>query len=248
MEILAGYGAGQLALAVIAALAAAFVRGLAGFGMAILLVPVLALAMLPVEAVLVTNCLAVMIGATEFVRLVRDAEKSALVISGLVILTTAPGLVLLAATPPDIARVLIAIAAMTAFGAVLFPVRPATPPGPAATGITGVLSGLLTGFAGMPGLPVVPYYVARDIARKVAKASMLLIFTVAALAGIGSGLAIGAFEWRFLGLALLLFPFILIGNRIGMAASGRVGDKAWRGFTAAVLGATALASLIKLVN
>lgn len=245
MEILAGYDAGQLALAVLAALVSAFVRGLAGFGMAILLVPVLALAMLPVEAVLVTNCVAVMIGATEFVRLVRDAERSAMVISALVVLTTAPGLMLLAATPPDIARVLIALAALTAFAAVLLPFQNAKPPGIVTTGITGVLCGLLTGFAGMPGLPVVPYYVARRIARTAAKASMLLIFTVAALTGIGSGIAIGAFEWRFIGLAVLLFPFILIGNRIGMATSGKVSDTAWRVVVAAVLAASAVAALLR---
>jgi len=40
-------GIEQIAIGVLAALAAAYVRGLAGFGMAILLVPVLALAIAP---------------------------------------------------------------------------------------------------------------------------------------------------------------------------------------------------------
>ena len=44
-----------MALALVAALGAAFVRGLAGFGMAILLVPVLGLAIPPAEAVVVTR-------------------------------------------------------------------------------------------------------------------------------------------------------------------------------------------------
>ena len=49
MELLAGFTLLQIAVALASGLAAAFVRGLAGFGMAILLVPVLALALTPVQ-------------------------------------------------------------------------------------------------------------------------------------------------------------------------------------------------------
>jgi uncharacterized membrane protein YfcA len=155
-------------------------------------------------------------------------------------------MILLAATPNDVARLMIALVALSAFVAILFPVRDAAQPGAAATGAVGVISGLLTGFAGMPGPPVVPYYVGRRIPREVAKASMLLIFTLAALAGIGSGLAIGALEWRLLGLAVLLFPTVLIGNWLGVKAFGRISDTAWRSFVGLTLGAAALAALVKL--
>src|SRR3546814_5618105 len=64
------------------------------------------------------------------------------------------------------------------------------------TGSVGVVSGLLTGYAGMPGPPVVPYYVGRHIARDTAKASMMLIFTFAAMAGITSGAEIGRASCR----------------------------------------------------
>lgn len=246
--MIAGFAPEQIAVALIAAVAAAFVRGLAGFGMAILLVPVLALALKPVDAVLVGNCLGLMIGLTEIARLVRQAERSAFTISALVLVTTAPGLILLSMTPPALARLLIALVAVLAFLAVLVPPRPDTRPGTAVTVLTGASAGLLTGFAGMPGPPVVPYYVARAIPRPTAKASMVLIFTAAAIAGIGSGIAIGAFSWRLLWLALMLFPAVLIGNWLGQRASGRVSDRAWRIFTAVVLGATALVSVVKLLQ
>ena len=238
----------QLAVALTATLAAAFVRGLAGFGMAILLVPVLALALRPVDAVLVANCLGLMIGLTEIARLLRQAERSAFIISALVLLTTAPGLMLLSVTPPALARMLIAVVAVLAFLAVLMPPRLHGGPGRAVTVLTGISAGLLTGFAGMPGPPVVPYYVARAVPRQTAKASMVLIFTAAAVAGIGSGIAIGAFTLRLMWLALMLFPGVLIGNWLGHRASGHVSDRAWRIFTAVVLGATALASMAKLLQ
>lgn len=247
MTLLAGYSLLQIVVAALATLGAAFVRGLAGFGMAILLVPVLALALPPVEAVLVTNFLAVFIGLSELRRLVSEAEGTARVISFWVVLATAPGLILLAATPPDIARLLIALVALAAFAAVLWPSREPAPAGRALTAGTGIAAGLLTGFAGMPGVPVVPFYVRRAVPRAVAKASMLLIFTVAAAAGLASGAAIGALEWRLALLAALLFPLVLLGNWLGGLAFGRVSDRVWRGFVVLVLGAAAGAALAKLL-
>ena len=156
MELFGGFTAAQLAVAFGAALGSAFVRGLTGFGMAILLVPVLALALPPVEAVVLTNALSLMIGATEIRTLVRDAEPTAWGIGGLVVLTTPLGLYALSLTGTDVARLVIALIALSAFVAILLPRRGAKVPGKLATGGVGVLSGLMTGYAGMPGPPVVP--------------------------------------------------------------------------------------------
>ncbi|MEW4449493.1 sulfite exporter TauE/SafE family protein [Qipengyuania sp. JC766] len=246
MDVLAGFTAWQLAAALGTGLVASFIRGLAGFGLAIILVPVLALALTPVEAVLTTNVVAMLIGGVELPRLLREAERSVWFIIGAVLLTTLPGLVLLAATPPDIARVLIALVALSAFFAVLFPVREATQPGPLTTGLTGAATGILTGFAGMPGPPVVPYYVGRAIPRQVAKSSMLLIFTVAAVIGIASGVAIGEMEWRLALLGAMLLPIVLFGTWLGRRADGYISDRVWRGFVGLVLAAAALAAIAKL--
>ena len=248
VEVFGDFTALQIAVAIAATFASAFVRGLAGFGMAIILVPILALALTPIEAVLIINFLALFIGLSELRMFLAHAEKSAWVIGGLVLVTTAPGLIALAATPPDLARLLIALVALSAFIAILLPTREAHMPGPVTTGATGVASGLLTGFAGMPGPPVVPYYVGRKIARQVAKASMLLIFTIAAFAGLVSGYAIGELGWRLLWLAVLLFPAVLLGNWLGAKAFGKVSDTAWRSFVAFTLFAAAIAALVKLLQ
>ena len=247
MEILAGFTALQLAAALTTGLVAAFIRGLAGFGLAIILVPVLALALTPVEAVLTTNVTALLIGGLELPRLLREAERSVWTIIAMVFLTTLPGLALLAATPTDIARLLIALVALSAFFAILFPVREPEQPGLVTTGLTGAASGILTGFAGMPGPPVVPYYVGRAIPRQVAKSSMILIFTFAAAIGIGSGVALGRMHWRLAILGAMLLPMVIFGTWLGRKADGHVSDRAWRIFVGLVLGAAALAALAKLV-
>ena len=245
MELLAGYGMAALLAAVMAAFGSAFVRGLTGFGMAILLVPILALALSPVHAVLLTNFLSVFIGISEIRRLLRGAEKSAWAIIALVAVTTPIGLYLLSNTTPAIARVIIAFIALSAFVAILLPRRGAMEHHPATTGGVGILSGLMTGYAGMPGPPVVPYYVGRDIPRETAKTSMLLIFTCASSTGLVSGAAIGVLDWSLAILALLLFPAVLIGNWLGNKASGRIEDRTWRLCVGLVLGGAAAAALWK---
>jgi len=247
MDLLAGYGTAAIIAALLAAFGSAFVRGLTGFGMAILLVPILALALSPVHAVLLTNFLSVFIGLSEIRRLLRNAEKSAWVIIALVAVTTPLGLYALSLTTPAIARVVIAFIALSAFVAILLPRRGAMDHHPATTGGVGILSGLMTGYAGMPGPPVVPYYVGRDIARETAKASMLLIFTCASSAGLVSGAALGVLQWNLALLAALLFPAVLVGNRLGDRLSGRIADRTWRVCVGVVLGAAALAALIKAI-
>lgn len=234
-------------MAAIATLLAAFVRGLTGFGFGFLFTPILALALAPLEAVLLVNILAFMLALSEIRYVLREADKSAYRIMAALVLTTAPGLLLLAATPPAIARVLIALAALTAFLIVILPRRSdAAPPGPVATGATGLIAGIMTGFAAMPGISVVPYYVRQDMPRVMAKASMIGIFGVSALASLASGAATGLLGWHLLGFGLALFPLMALGNWLGSLVFGRVSDPVWRAFVGVVLGAAALTALLKL--
>ena len=247
MELIAGFTAAQIAFALVAALGSAFVRGLTGFGMAILLVPVLALALPPVEAVVLTNALSLMIGATEIRTLVRDAEKTAWVIGALVVVTTPIGLYALSLTGKDVARLVIALIALSAFIAILLPRRGESVPGKLATGSVGVLSGLMTGYAGMPGPPVVPYYAGRELPRATIKASMQLIFTIAASAGLASAAWLGILRLELLLFALLMLPMIIAGNRLGARVSGRISDPVWRMSVGAILGGAAVAAFARLI-
>ena len=247
MEILAGYAPLQIGIALLAAFGSAFVRGLTGFGMAILLVPILALALMPLDAVLLANFLSLFIGLIEIRRLMRGAERSAWILCALVLLFTPAGLYMLAVTSPDIARLVIALVALSAFVAVLLPRRSRLEHGAATTSAVGFVSGLMTGYAGMPGPPVVPYYVGRNLPRETAKASMMLVFTCAGLAGLGSGAALGVLDWSLAIFALLLFPAVVLGNRLGDKASDAVSDPVWRTVVGLVLGAAAAAAILRLL-
>lgn len=243
------FGLEPAALALIAAIAlgGGVVRGLAGFGMAILLVPVAALTMPPAEAVALSNLLGLLIGLTEIRRIIDNAERTARLIAVVAVATTPLGMMAIAALVPDIARLLLALIATAAFAAVLLPQRPPHPPGMVATGLVGVASGLLNGFAGMPGPPVAPYYLGRRIPPMVARASMMLIFLATSACGVGTGLVLGVADHRTLLLGLVLFPAVLLGNWLGGHAFGRVGPLVWRGFTAVVLAGAAISAGLKVL-
>ncbi|MEI6640788.1 MAG: sulfite exporter TauE/SafE family protein [Novosphingobium sp.] len=229
-----------------AAFVAAFVRGLAGFGMAILLVPLIGLVIRPGEAVVVSNMLGLLIGLVGARKVWNVGEKSAGVIGGLAMLMTPLGLLALFATPPAVARVVIAAVAIAAFLLVLLPAKPGHAPGGVETGLTGVAAGLLTGFAGMPGPPVVPYYLRRPIPREVARASMFTVFLLTSTASTAAALALGLASWRDAVFALLLFGPVLIGNHLGGLAFGKVSDALWRGFVGLLLGVSGLLALVRL--
>ena len=235
-----------LVLCAIAALVAAFVRGLAGFGMAILLVPLLGLVIPPAEAVVVSNMLGLLIGLVGARRIWNAGERSAGVVGGLAMLFTPLGLVALAAIPPGVARVLIALVAIGAFILVLLPPKAGHVPGKAETGLTGAAAGLLTGFAGMPGPPVVPYYTRRAIPPAVARASMFTVFLMTSIASTAAAFALQLASWRDGLLALLLFAPVLVGNWVGGQAFGKVSDAAWRGFVGFVLGLSGLMAVVRL--
>ncbi|TAD84773.1 MAG: sulfite exporter TauE/SafE family protein, partial [Sphingomonadales bacterium] len=141
----------------------------------------------------------------------------------------------------------IVLIAFSAFVAILLPRRGSAVPGRGITGFVGVLSGLMTGYAGMPGPPVVPYYAGRDLPRSTAKASMQLIFTIAATAGLASATWLGILWWELLVFAVVLLPVIIVGNRLGALVSGRISDPLWRASVGVVLGGAALAALVKVL-
>ena len=245
----AGLSLATLVLALIAAFVAAFVRGLAGFGMAILLVPLLGLMILPVEAVVVSNLLGLLIGLVGLRRVWAGADRaSVLTIGALAMIATPLGLALLHATDPAWARVLIALVAVLAFVMVLLPPRPdGHRPHRAETVVAGVTAGVLTGFAGMPGPPVVPYYLRQAIPAARARASMLAVFFATSLASSVAGLGMGMAGPRHALLALTLFGPILAGNWLGGHAFGRVSDRAWRILVALLLAASGIAALVRLL-
>lgn len=237
----------MLAAAATMTFGAAYVRGLTGFGMAIILVPLLGLIVTPAEAVVLGILLQVLIGPVGIKIIYADAHrKSALSIAVYAVMATPLGIWLLQQTTPDVARVLIVMIAIGAFILVLLPPRGELRPGPKETALTGIASGILTGFAAMPGPPVVPYYLRQPIPPAEARASMMLVFFATAIAGTISSVALGLASWRLFLLSLILFPPMLAGNWLGARSFGKIPAHIWRLFVALTLGLAAISAVFRL--
>ncbi len=235
-----------LLLALSITLGAAAIRGLTGFGMAIILVPILGIVIRPDEAVIIAILLQLFIGPVGINSILRDGHKpSALLIGGFALFSTPFGLWALMHVAPATARVIIALIALGAFLLVISAHKVTRPSGPFLTAGVGLVSGFLTGFAAMPGPPVVPYYLRDPFTPSVARASMMLIFFITAIAGSASAWLLGFITPRLLMLSVLLFPTVLLGNYLGGLWFGRVSPVLWRGAVAILLGVATLSACLR---
>lgn len=243
-----GLPAASFALAAMMTFGAAAIRGLTGFGMAIILVPLLGLVIRPDQAVVLAILLQFLIGPVGIRTIIADSHRSSsLMIAGFAVLATPLGLWLLARTAPDVARLMISLIAIGAFILVILPRREGVLPGRGMTVATGIASGVLTGFAAMPGPPVIPYYLRGDFAPATARASMMLIFFATAIAGTISSTLLGLTTVPLMLIAAVLFVPMLIGNHLGQMAFGRISPAIWRSMVALLLGVAGVSALVRLL-
>ena len=230
-----------------AAVAAGFVRGLAGFGLSVVLVPVLQLAMAPQLAVFVGLVSLSLIALTDIGRIRRDADRSFVPLAVVAVLAMPLGLWALSVLPAEWARVLIALVSLGAFVLVVVPLRQLRLPPRLALVLAGSATGFLGGFAGMPGPGMGPYYLRGRFRPHPARASMMAIFLVLTPLSVALFWWRGVGSWRELGLAALLFPAVLAGDWLGHHAFGRVTTRQWQVATGSLLALAALVAIARLV-
>lgn len=230
------------------AFGAAAIRGLTGFGMAIILVPLLCLVMRPDAAVILAILLQFMIGPVGIRKIIADAHfESALPIMAAAMITTPLGLWLLAHTPPDIARVGVAVIAIGAFLMILLPRKAEAMPKGITPLITGALAGLLTGFAAMPGPPVVVFYIRDSIAPVTARASMMMVFFATAIAGTSIAAISGLLSMPIIFTAFIMLIPMVAGNWLGGKAFGKISASLWRSAVGLLLGGAGVSALYRLI-
>ncbi len=226
---------------------AAVVRGLTGFGFAILAVPLLGLVIPPAHAVLLAIVLQMLIGPFGVSKALGhiDARLVAGVAAGAA-LATPLGLLILSMTPPDTARLVIAAIAVGCFGTFLVKRAPLPSRARSHIAATGVAAGLLNGFAAMPGPPVILYFVRSGVTPMAARGSMILVFFAAATAGTVTAALRGLLDARLLMLVAACFPLMLAGNHIGSRFFGVIPERVWRSIVIILLCVSAAGALMKL--
>ncbi len=241
-----GLSLSAFAFAAVMTFGAAALRGLTGFGMAIVLVPLLGMVIRPDQAVVLAVLLQFVIGPVGMKHILADAHRpSALLIAGCAVLATPLGLWLLAHTAPDVARIAIAVIAMGAFLIVILTRKAEAMPGKPVTVLAGLAAGVLTGFAAMPGPPVVPFYLRACFTPHQARASMMLVFFATAIAATVVSTLMGLATLHLALLTVLLLIPMLAGNWVGGLAFGKVSPPVWQSMVALVLGVAGVSAVLR---
>lgn len=227
---------------------AGLVRGLTGFGLAIILIPLLSLIIPPERAVLLGVLMGVLtspLGYAKARHSVDPAITRPIIWSSIAV---APlGLYALTQTPPDVSRTLIALIAVASFFVLIMKRAPEPPKGTGALLATGVATGLLGGFAAIPGPPVIHYFVRSSISAATARDAMIIIFFWSPLAVAIFALIAGRLDWPLGALALSGFPMLAAGNAIGTHFFGRLSDPVWRGLVLALIAGSAAGAVVRLI-
>ncbi len=229
-------------------LVAALIRGLTGFGFAILAVPLLGLVIPPAQAVIFAIIMQMLIGPFGVPQAWKTVDRRAVSwIAASAWISTPLGLWLLSALPSGTTRIFIAVIGLGCF--FLFMIKRAPTPSvtPRALISTGLAAGILNGFAAMPGPPVVLYFVRSEVPPAVARGSMITVFAATAIAGtLVAGLR-GMISQELMILAALALPIMVAGNHIGARFFGRVSPPVWRAVVIALLSLSAIGAVIRAV-
>lgn len=227
-------------------LAAAFLRGLTGFGFAIAAVPLLSLLLPPVLAVPLVVCLQLFGNLFEIRTSLKECHWPSL--SWLTLgaaIATPLGVLALSLISAPAAR--LAIAALTAVAVVILTrglAFKAVPDARTAVPV-GALAGLFNGLAAMPGPPVIAFYMASPVSRVAMRASLNVFFLANSVIALGSALMLQLVSWPIAVYTLLALPLMFLGQRIGLRYFHRGSDGAHRRIAVCALAAIAVGAAIK---
>jgi uncharacterized membrane protein YfcA len=204
------------AVGAVTAVAAGIVRGLTGFGSAMVLVPILAVLWTPAEAVATAFGVGILASMQLVPRAATQANWREIgPMAAATVLATPFGTMVLLGLDPAIMRRIIAGLILIVTLIFLRGWQYRGPRGPAPGFIAGVAGALINGTAGIGGPAVVLYLISLPDPVPVQRANIVVQISLMGLVGLGYLLLAGAFGVTELGrISILAVPMIL-GTRIG---------------------------------
>ena len=246
LAILDGLMLSTWALASLCIMAAAFVRGFTGFGLAVVGVPLLTLFFTPAEIVPSIMILAILAGLQLLPKIWRSIDWRLLAPTILGAAVGTPlGTALLAGVPANPMRMLIGFAVLVASFAIQLGFRFKRRPHALISAGFGAVAGLTGGAAAMPGPSVIFLFLSTPIAVEAGRASLILFFQVSAIMSAISAAIGGLMQPKSLILGATLMPAMLVGNWLGDRIFDRASAKAYRRTVVLLLGALGAIAVVR---
>ncbi|MGB0959270.1 MAG: sulfite exporter TauE/SafE family protein [Halocynthiibacter sp.] len=205
-----------LGLLMLAGALAGIVRGFAGFGTALVFLPIAGVILPPIEAVWVLTTLEV-IGPMFILRRiwpdVAFDDVKPLLIAALLALPF--GVYVLTLIGPEVFRTIVAVVSLLLLAALIFGLRLPAQISKRMAGATGAVSGFLAGVAGVPGPPVMLMFAATHAPAKRIRANMMIYLIVIDVALMSVLTLRGHFHWESLLVGLCVLGPYIGGLRLG---------------------------------
>ena len=210
-----------LALLVLAAVVSGVVRGFSGFGTAMIFLPVAALVVDPIWAILAMTGMDILGPLPAVPRAARDAKRrdlTLLLVSAGIMLPI--GVWLLASVSPEVFRYAVSLISFALVACLVFGLRYRGPLNTSLVSGAGGAAGFLGGIAGLPGPPVILLYMASEAGAARVRATTMLFLVGFDVLLLVTYLLTGKFEFLPFGLGLCL----AIPNGLGVLLGQMIFD------------------------
>ena len=234
-----------LYLVLATALVAGFVRGMAGFGAALILTPVFSSFYTPAVAVPTLGFADWVMSSPMVIKALRRCVWREVLPLGLSAVVAVPlGSYVLATTNPYALRIGISIFVLLSVAALASGWRYRGTPSMPVTLAIGLLAGIMGGAIGMSGPPVVLFWLGGQGDAAQARTNTLAFFGISALATMTMYVVNGLLTWRVIGLAVILMPIYGLGLFLGSRAFRLLPERAFRFVAFSLIGAISVATLV----
>lgn len=235
----------ELAIVAVTALVAGFVRGMAGFGAALILTPVFSAFFSPALAVPTLGVADFLIGLPLTIRAWRRCRWREVLPLAIAAIATLPlGAWLLLTTSATALRIAMSLVVLLAIAILAAGWRYRRAPGLPTTLAVGGVAGVMGGAIGISGPPVVMFWLAGQADAAQARANTFAFFGIAAIGTQLLYAATGLLTPTVLAGAALLIPVYGAGLYAGAHAFTRVSERTFRRIAFSLVAAVALSTLV----
>lgn len=225
---------------------AGLVRGLTGFGSAMIMIPVLSAFLGPVVAVPILNLVDAVTSLPMLppaMRRCRWREVIPLFVGAALLMPL--GVYLLRVVDPVLLRHTMAVLILLMAIVMAFGLRYRGEPNRLVSLAVGAVSGLLSGAIGLSGPPVILFWLGGQANAMTARANVIAYFGLMTVALIAVMLWNGLFTGLVIGLSLLLMPLYALGLLIGAQGFRFASEHGFRYLALGLIAAVAVFSLFK---
>ena len=234
----------QMTLVALVVFLGGFMRGFAGFGSALVIIPGLALLYEPKSAVVMHAFMEIPTVLTLLPAAVRDSDKRTVrPMIAVLILTTPLGALILKAIDQDTLKIVIALLVLAMVGLIAQENSVAARIGRRGAVFAGALGGVIQGAAGVGGPPVVTSLMAQGSASHVARGNVIAVMSSLIIMSIAVFSLYGLVTPPILLVAAICAPICFVGALVGSAMFRRYGARSFKGVALVFLAATAISIL-----